>query len=235
METLLYGVEALTEIIEESCKSFAKGVETGGILIGPKDSSGIITDSVSSSAHAERHPYAYSFNEADTRALNLSLRSYQSRGFDFKGVWHLHPRHFTQLSAGDLETCAGILKDEKHYKINNRLVMNIVTLTENMNGLPVFAYVVSLENDEVAVKDVRIKVMPRTLLEDVSENLLQKRIKHSKRCVGKVEEVGKVGTAWVDQRGTIHDQLTGKKSWLAKAQHIFKRNKPARLEPKRFC
>lgn len=163
MERYFYSYEAILGMLSE-CFRFDGRSETGGILIGPDENPRIITDILVSSSYAERQALTYCQNEEDVKILNGQLKEYQDKGYDYRGDFHRHFR-MKVLSKGDLMQCAEVLL-QKDYKINNQLVMNIVTdYYLNDDGLPVFSYLVSLDdNDDVTVSPVKITVFPKKYL-----------------------------------------------------------------------
>ena len=154
--SLLFSLEAVAGILAESFRYDHR--ETGGILLGPKNQPNVITDIIASTEGAERQATTYFQSPADVRALNEQLREFQKQGIDFKGYFHRHPSNFTRLSVGDMQTCKDILRSP-NYDIDNRLLMLIITTTQN-NDFPIFAYSVSLQRWRIQVKEHSIKVLP---------------------------------------------------------------------------
>lgn len=144
---------------------YANCNETGGILIGPKNHTGIVTDVVASSHYAERQSWTYFQTEEDIDLLNMKLRIFQSRGYDFIGYWHKHPTGLSRLSNGDLATCEEILKSPD-YHINNMLLMSIITETKD-SKFPLFNYVVSLDKQaKLIVREAGFRVLPKKCIEE---------------------------------------------------------------------
>jgi proteasome lid subunit RPN8/RPN11 len=167
MQSILLSVEAFASILVECHRGMGRW-ETGGIIIGPKRHPNVITDIIPSTSFAERRPSTYYQSEKDVWLLNQRLRQYQIDGCDFKGYFHKHPSGMKQLSSGDLRTCSNILQSPS-YKINNHLIMFIVTQTSSL-ACPLFSYFVALgQNKEVLVKETRINILPKTCIEICSE------------------------------------------------------------------
>jgi hypothetical protein len=143
--------------LKKECFRHNAQVETGGILIGPKDTR-IVTAQVVSSRFAERLPTTYYQNEQDVLFLNQQLRRYQASGQDFNGYWHLHPRGYTQLSGGDLQSAKEVLCSKK-YKICGELIMMIMELFSS--EMP-FTYLVHLDKGEPVVENVKLSIMPHS-------------------------------------------------------------------------
>jgi len=173
MEKYLFSNAAIDQIMEECSKS-GSNLETGGILIGPKQHRRIVTDVIPSSAYAERQACTYYQSEEDVRVLNQKLREFQDIGYDFKGYWHRHPSGMYQLSSGDLNTCAEVLVSPSYMIQNNLLLMCIVT--ESEGKLTVFAYNTSLNNNHVVVQPLSFKVMPKNIIQEVLKFLTNEPI-----------------------------------------------------------
>ena len=206
MKSYIFSIEAICGILIEAYK-IGCSLETGGILIGPKNQNTIITDSLSSSIYAERESYTYYQPERDVEILNRGLRKYQEIGSDFNGYYHKHQR-MCSLSPGDIKTCIGILSD-KNYCINNNLLMCIITETQN-NKLPIFLYVASLDNGgNVIIKNVCFKVFPKECIAKCSK---AKGGSHDENNVSgqnneEVKGRGKDRTLWNPERGNNNNQL----------------------------
>jgi proteasome lid subunit RPN8/RPN11 len=165
MENCLFSVESIGSILTE-CYKNRDGLETGGILIGNKDHNRIITDILPSTTFAERESHTYFQSEKDVEILNVKLKRYQTNGKRFLGYFHWHPSGMKYLSSGDIDTCLEILTSP-NYAINNYLLMCIITEVNGRNGLPVFAYAVSLNHEEaVEVEELAIKIMPKKCIEE---------------------------------------------------------------------
>jgi len=167
MEQYIFSLEAVSSMLSESYRR-GNSIETGGILIGLKNNKRIVTDIINSSAFAERRAATYYQSEQDVRIINQQLSQFQANGYDFNGYWHRHPSGLYQLSSGDEATCVEILQSP-NYKINNRLLMCIVT--ESDKDFPVFGYLVSLgRNNQVVIKETKIKVLPKRCIEECMDN-----------------------------------------------------------------
>ena len=207
MKSYIFSLEAVTGMLVE-CYRAENNLETGGILIGPKDQESIIIDSISSSIYAERQSYTYYQSEQDVEMMNEVLRKYQKQGYEFKGYYHRHPGGMYDLSPGDLSTCAGILNDES-YCINNTLLMCIITETQN-NKLPIFLYIASLGDDgNVIIKNISFKIFPKECIEKC---IKAKGGGHDEDNVSgqnneEVEEHGKNRTLWAPKRENNNNQL----------------------------
>jgi hypothetical protein len=188
MDNFLFSLEAVTSILSE-CFHAGNNLETGGILIGPDEHRSIVTDTIPSSAFAERKTCTYYQSEEDVRILNRKLKEYQEKGYEFLGYWHRHPMNMCELSFGDIETCSDILQNP-NYKINNSLLMSIIT--ESHNSFPIFSYIVCLDsNGEVAVEEVSVKVMPKSCI----EKFIEKGENNESDCSGHdCEEIEEQGT-----------------------------------------
>ncbi|MBU4000557.1 hypothetical protein KKG29_05325 [Patescibacteria group bacterium] len=164
MQNILLSVEVFASILVECHRGMGKW-ETGGIMIGPKQHTNIITDIIPSTSFAERRPSIYYQSEKDVQLLNQQLKQYHSNEYDFKGCFHKH-RGMKELSTGDLHTCSNILQSPR-YKINNHLIMLIVTETSIP---PIFSYIVSLgHRKDVVVKEANIKLLPKACIEICAE------------------------------------------------------------------
>lgn len=157
MTKLIFTIEAIAGIFAECFGQHGRN-ETGGILIGPKDQPRVITDFEPSTAFAERAATTYFQNRQDVDVLNLKLRAFQSKGFDFKGYVHRHPKGMSRLSRGDLATAKEILLSP-NYAINNHLIMSIVTQTRKKD-FPLYSYGVSLEKKQ----KIKIKTAEHLIL-----------------------------------------------------------------------
>lgn len=192
------------------CYGAGNNLETGGILIGPKDQESVITDSVASSIYAERRSYTYYQSEQDVEMMNKVLRKYQKQGYEFKGYYHRHSGGMYYLSSGDLATCDGILNDE-NYCTNNTLLMCIVTQTRS-SKLPIFSYIVSLgANKKVVVKNVSSKILLKKCIENCMDSFKPKGGSHENHLSGQnneeIEEHGKDRTLWNPERESNNNQL----------------------------
>jgi len=192
MESIIYSPEAICSIIFD-CYSVRRNSETGGILVGPTNNNRIVTDIIPSSVHAERGFATYFQTEQDVEILNQQLRDFQQKGYDFKGYYHKHPSGMFTLSAGDRATCLEILKDPD-YKINNYLIMCIVTKSR-VQAFPVFSYAVNLLNPaNITVKRTEIKILPKTCIKEfmdfIEPNIKELRNEgiYTKQYSGKIEE-----------------------------------------------
>lgn len=157
MDNYIFSIEAMSAIYNECFK--ARGKETGGIFVSPYTCKNVITDVIPSSAYAERQAASYYQSEQDVNFLNTELRKFQRIGYDFTGYWHWHPAGINTLSQGDKNTCFNIL-NEPSYKVDNKLLMSIITETKD-NSLPIYSYVVSLDqHDRVTVVKANVKILP---------------------------------------------------------------------------
>lgn len=158
---LLFSVEAISSIMVECYRGVSS--ETGGVLVGPKLHKGIVTDVIPSTSFAERSPTTYCQNMKDVKILNRKLKEFQLKDQDFKGYFHRHPSGLCELSYGDKATCLDILQSP-NYKINNFLIMCIITETRTQD-FPVFSYITSLnEQKQVVVEKTSIQVLPKTCI-----------------------------------------------------------------------
>lgn len=163
---LLFSLEAVSSMLVECYRG--NNNETGGILIGPKEHKGVVTDIIPSSSFAERRPATYYQSSKDVKILNKKLKGYQLKGYDFKGYFHRHPSGLFQLSQGDLNTCSEILRSA-NYRINNFLIMCIVT-ESRVQDFPVFSYSVSFDkNKRIINKQAEIKVLAKTCILECAE------------------------------------------------------------------
>lgn len=192
MHNIIYSTDAICSMVFD-CSSIIQNIETGGVLVGPRNYKKVVTDIIPSSVYAERKATTYCQNENDVEILNNQLREFQSRGYDFKGYYHRHPSGLFNLSHGDKIACLEILKDP-NYKINNYLIMCIVTKS-NYQSSPVFSYAVWLNSkNEIKVKKTGIKILPITCIqefvdcfepdirEDEDEGI------HNRQCIRAIEE-----------------------------------------------
>ncbi|MBT6562551.1 MAG: hypothetical protein HON76_08490 [Candidatus Scalindua sp.] len=160
MEKVLFSSNAIGSILVECYKNGRK-LETGGILIGPESHKNVITDVVVSSIHADRESSFYYQNERDVKFLNKELRKFQLKGYEHKGNFHSHPTGMFNLSQGDIDTSLNMLRSPS-YKLNNNLIMCIVTESNQNVDMPIFSYIVSQDdNNDPVVKQVASKMLPR--------------------------------------------------------------------------
>jgi integrative and conjugative element protein (TIGR02256 family) len=97
--------------IEREVASFSRNLETGGILIGQTDSTGLIrvTHASGPGPNAVHQP---SYFLRDTEYCAKILRDcYDETGSDYVGEWHSHVGRLNHPSAGDLLTLSGIMSD----------------------------------------------------------------------------------------------------------------------------
>jgi len=168
MQQILFSSNAIGSILVECYKS-GRNLETGGILIGPKNHKNIITDVVVSSNHAIRKSNFYYQNEKDVKFLNKKLKIYQLKGYEFKGDFHAHPSGMTYPSQGDIDTGMNMLQSPS-YKLNNNLIMCIVTESNEHNGIPIFSYIVSQDGkNNPVVKRVFSKILPKHCITECLE------------------------------------------------------------------
>ncbi len=178
MLSILFSLEAICMMLVECYKAGSR-FETGGIMTGPKAHDLVITDVLPSTSYAERGSATYFQSKKDVQILNDSLRKYQSKGYDFKGYFHKHPSGLKSLSKGDIKTCFEILTSP-NYKINNLLIMSIITETSTLS-FPVFTYFVSLgDNNVVIVREASVKVLPNSCIQECVECFepLKKGVSH---------------------------------------------------------
>lgn len=161
MKNKIVSTEVVGGILTE-CFRVEGNVETGGVLVGPKSHPNIITDIIPSGESAQRGYATYFQSPDDVNKINRALSEYQKAGFDFKGYFHKHPRGIKSLSAGDLSTCREILT-EPNYRINNRLIMIIVSATYSQD-FPIFIYEVSLESQNIIVEETGITTLPKSCI-----------------------------------------------------------------------
>ncbi|MCK5023628.1 MAG: Mov34/MPN/PAD-1 family protein [Candidatus Aenigmarchaeota archaeon] len=154
-EKCIFTPEAIGTILVDSYRD--RDNETGGILIGPKGHSNIITEVIPSTEYADRTSVSYFQTDKDIAYLNHELRERQKDGYDYIGMFHSHPSRIKTFSNGDLETYYGMLTSP-NYAINNHLISCIVT--EADDDFPVFAYIVRLVNNKVDVRRADIEIMP---------------------------------------------------------------------------
>ena len=167
MNKCIFSLEAVGIILAESFR-YENAIETGGILIGPKSNKNIITAAIPSTCHAERRSMTYFQSEEDIKILNAELREYQLKGFDYRGDWHRHPHGMSTLSDGDEDTCKEIFADS-NYKVDNYLIMCVVTETPNLD-FPVFTYEIKfMENKELSVEKIEMEVLPMKCIEHFLE------------------------------------------------------------------
>lgn len=162
MKPILFSLEAVGGMLVE-CYRGSRGYETGGILVGPQSNERIITDIIPSTSFAERRAVTYYQTEKDVELLNEKLRNYQAKGCDFKGYFHKHPSGMKSLSAGDKGTCFEILTSP-NYKINNLLIMCIITETQT-HSFPLFSYLVSLnQSKKIIIQETTARVLPQNCI-----------------------------------------------------------------------
>jgi hypothetical protein len=164
---LLFSLEAISIMLVESYK-IQQNLETGGILIGPKKHTGIITDVIPSTSYAERATASFYQSPRDVKILNQKLKEFQANNQDFKGYFHKHPSGLFNLSFGDKVSCKEILQSP-NYKINNFLIMCIVT-ESHVQDFPIFSYVTSLnQQKQVIVEKTKIQVLPKSCILECAE------------------------------------------------------------------
>jgi len=178
MEKIVFSLEAVGSILVESYKR-NNNSETGGILIGPKEHSNIITDVIPSTAYAERRPATYYQSDKDVEILNRALKQYQLKGYDFMGYFHKHPSGMYKLSHGDIRTSVEILQSP-NYKINNYLIMCIITESSTQD-FPLFSYLLSLlNNKKIVVNKATVKILPKACIHEFADCIepLNKGVNH---------------------------------------------------------
>jgi len=164
---LLFSNESVGASIVE-CYRHQDNLETGGVLVGPKNQKGVVTDFIPSSHYAERKAATYFQSPKDVRILNRQLKKFQARGLDFKGYIHRHLFGLTNLSLGDKNTSKEILSSP-NYKIDNFLIMCIIAESHTQD-FPLFSYVVYLDkNKEVLIQKADICILPRICILECAE------------------------------------------------------------------
>lgn len=97
--------------IEREVAGFSRNLETGGILIGFTDATGLIrvTHASGPGPNAVHQPSHFL---RDTEYCAKILRQcYEETGADYVGEWHSHVGRLTHPSGGDLVTLSGIMSD----------------------------------------------------------------------------------------------------------------------------
>ncbi len=163
MKSYFFSLESVMEMLKESYR-LGSACETGGILIRSDNHDNVITHAISSGETAERGQMTYFQGSDDVDFLNMQLRKFQEKGSDLAGYFHRHPKGMKRLSYGDLNTCMEILTSS-NYKVDNRLVMVIITESHDRRDFPIFAYEVSLNAfGSIEVEDILCNVYPLNCL-----------------------------------------------------------------------
>lgn len=231
MEIIIYTPEAICSVVFDGCNVHHK-FETGGILVGPKAYKRIITDVIPSSVYAERGTTTYFQSEQDVKILNQQLKDFQSEGYDFKGYYHKHPSGMFNLSYGDKVTCSEILRDP-NYKINNHLIMCIVTKSA-IQPFPVFSYTVSL-TDHLRVNVLRneIKILPRTCALECAEcfepSFKEARYGHNdtEQYFRGIKKKATGNSIWASRKRESDRMLPERKAGAQKDRHLSKKQRVA--------
>lgn len=214
MNKCLFSAESVG-LIYADC--FSSGnVETGGVLIRPKNQKLVVTDIITSTDFAERSQYTYYQSEEDVEAMNSQLRQFQQRGYDFSGYYHLHPPGMSQLSHGDMQTAIEILKSPS-YKLNNFLLMSIVTAIKGQ--FPIYVYGVALKNEnQLAIKKLDVHILPKKCIQEFVEGTQDEPILEGERCENihsgqdskRIEKPTKGNSVRIQRKGGIDNKLPKK-------------------------
>ena len=173
---VIFSLEAICSILNE-CYRGGRAYETGGILIGPKSHSYIVTNFIPSSIHAEREFATYYQSENDAKILTKKIKPFEEKGYCYKGDLHSHPSGMVRPSVGDLACCADTLLDPD-YGVNDNLITCIVTENHNEDSFPIFPYIINLnQRNEIVMQKAQIKVLPkRCIKECIIDNFEQNQI-----------------------------------------------------------
>ena len=214
MNKCLFSAESVG-LIYADC--FSSGnVETGGVLIRPKNQRLVVTDIITSTAFAERSQHTYYQTKDDVNAMNSQLREFQQKGYDFNGYYHLHPPGMSQMSDGDGQTAIEILKSPS-YKINNFLLMCIVTAIKGQ--FPIYVYGVALKNEnQLTIKKLDVQILPKRCIQEFVEGTQDEPILkgvscesiHSGQDSKRTEKPKKDNTVRIQRKGSIDNMLPKK-------------------------
>lgn len=164
MNKIIFSVEAVLTMVSDGYRA-GKNMETGGVLVGPRNVRGVITDVIPSTEHAQRSAATYFQTEEDTQHLNKVLKRHQVDGKDYLGDYHQHTPGIIHLSHGDLNTCTDIITDPD-YAVDNELIMVIVTATNNISRPPIYVYRVSLNSHgRAVVEELSFEILPKKWIE----------------------------------------------------------------------
>ncbi len=101
-------------MIEREVASFSRNLETGGILIGHSEPSGLIRVTQASGPGPNAvHMPSHFLRDTDYCARILR-ECYDKSGADYVGEWHSHVGRMNHPSAGDLLTLSGIMSDPEY-------------------------------------------------------------------------------------------------------------------------
>ena len=187
---------AVETIHRESISAFGIGKETGGILIGPAPTDEtIIITSATGPGHDGKCASSASW-QTDPDYLNgeLKMAREENPGVNLRGFWHRHPGQMSHPSTQDLWEARKILADKKHYKLDGKLIMPIVTVAQER--VTIHAYYIT--DEELRFEEISLEVIPDS--DKVLKSLLA-----SKKAV-EVEEESNLGF-WQDGAGRLKAEL----------------------------
>lgn len=148
---------AVETIHRESISAFGIGKETGGILIGLVPSDEIVIISSATGPGHDGKCASFASWETDTDYLNeeLKMAREENLAVNLRGFWHRHPGQMSHPSAQDLWEARKILADKKHYKLDGKLIMPIVTVAQER--VTIHAYYIT--DEELWFKEIPVEVV----------------------------------------------------------------------------
>lgn len=148
---------AVGTIHGKSISAFGLEKETGGILIGPDptDEFVLVTSATGPGPDAKRASFASW--ETDTDYLNEMLKKAREENpaVNLRGFWHRHPGQMSHPSAQDLSEARKILQDTKHYKLDGKLIMPIVTVAQER--VTIHTYFIT--DEELRFKEIPVEIV----------------------------------------------------------------------------
>ena len=189
---------AVETIHRESISAFGIGKETGGILIGPAPTDETIIITSATGPGHDGKCASFASWETDTDYLNekLKMAREENPGVNLRGFWHRHPGQMSHPSTQDLWEARKILADKKHYKLDGKLIMPIVTVAQER--VTIHAYYIT--DEELRFEEISLEVIPDS--DKVLKSLLA-----SKKAVEVEEETNH--EFWRDKNWHFYKSLYG--------------------------
>lgn len=97
--------------IEREVAEFSRQLETGGILIGHTETTGLIRVTKATGPGPNAIHEASHFLRDTEYCAKILRRCYEETGADYVGEWHSHVGRLSHPSGGDLVTLSGIMSD----------------------------------------------------------------------------------------------------------------------------
>lgn len=102
---------AARAVIEREVMTFSLSLETGGILIGHSEPSGLVRVTFASGPGPKAVHLPTYFLRDTQYCANILREHYAQSGADYVGEWHSHVGRMPRPSGGDLMTLNGIMSD----------------------------------------------------------------------------------------------------------------------------